>query len=312
MKNKLVIEVDLKYQSLLKEKELEIENVSDQLFDWKKKYELLLTEFETLKANSIREMDLFKENSRTEIKELNFKIQLLNEKNELNNEKESLRNLKNEYEICRKNNNDLQNEIINLRKEKECITKEKFEINLNATKDLEKLKLDIALKTTENERILNSYKLIESENVNLRNKYDNKNDEIKSLIEEKLALVQSNFTKESYIENLKSENLLLKKKFEDRDNEFYQLEKVSIEKDKTHFIKEKKDREEFLNKIENLTNKLRESQIDYKTLSENSKLEIANLKKDMNQIVEEKRFFISKFGDVNNVKDKNQSKKLLL
>jgi len=32
MKNKLIIEVDLKYQNILKEKELEIDNISDQQF----------------------------------------------------------------------------------------------------------------------------------------------------------------------------------------------------------------------------------------------------------------------------------------
>lgn len=310
MKNKFVIEVDLKYQSILKEKDLELEHANDQAFDWKKKYELLFTEYDTYKLEVNREMDILKENCRSEVKDLNFKIQLLNEKNELNNDKENLRNLKNELEISRKNINDLQNEIFNLRKEKETLTKEKFEINLSATKDLEKLKLDIAVKTTEYERIFNSFKLIESENLNLRSKFDAKNDEIKNLIEEKLALMQSGFTKENYIENLKSENLNLKKKYEEKDYEHTQLEKVSMEKDKSHFIKEKKDREEFLSKIDELTNKLREAQIDYKNLSENSKNEISNLKNELTQVIEEKKFFIAKFGDVN-IKDKNSSNLIL-
>jgi len=307
MKNKHAIEVDLKYQSILKEIDFELEHSNDQVFEWKKKYELLLTEYDTYKSVTSREFDILKENSRSEVKDLNFKIQLINEKNELNNDKENIRNLKNELDISRKNINDLQNEIFNLRKEKEILTKEKFQINLNSSKELEKLKLDIAVKTTEYERISNSYKLIEAENSNLRNKFDSKNDEIKNLIEEKLALLQNNFTKENHVENLKSENSILKKKYEEKDNENIQLEKVSIEKDKTHFIKEKKDREDFLNKIDELTNKLREAHIDYKTVSENSKYEITNLKKELAQVIEEKKFLIAKFGDIN-TKDKSSSK----
>lgn len=304
MKNKLVIEVDLKYQSIMKEKDLELEQANDQLFEMKKKYELLLTEYETHKSETSRGIDILKENCRSEVKDLTFKIQLLNEKNEINNDKENLRNLKNELEISRKNTSDLQNEIFNLRKEKESLLKEKFEINLNATKELEKLKLDVAVKTTEYERISNSFGLIETENSNLRNKYDAKNDEIKNLIEEKLSLMQSNFTKESYNENLKAENSMLKKKYEEKEDEFIQLEKVSIEKDKSHFIREKKDREEFHNKIDELTNKLRESQIDYKTLFENTKSEITNLKNELSQSTVEKNFLFSRFGDFNK-KDKN-------
>jgi len=207
-------------------------------------------------------------------------------------------------EISRKNTNDLQNEIFNLRKEKETLTKEKYEVNLNTTKDLERIKLDLAVKNTEYERIQNSYKLIENENINLRTKFDTKNDEIKNLIEEKLALMQSNFNKENHIENLKAENSSYKKKYEDKDHEYTQLEKVSMEKDRSHFIKEKKDREEFLNKIDELNNKLRESQIDYKTLNENSKSEIEKLKKELIQVIEEKKFFIAKFGNVDTKGDK--------
>jgi len=306
MKNKLIIEVDLKYQSILKEKDLELEHSNDQLFEWKKKYELLSTEYDTHRSETSREIDILKENCRSEVKDLTFKIQLLNEKNELNNDKENLRISKNELEISRKNTNDLQNEIFNLRKEKESLIKEKFEINMNSTKEHEKLKLDVAVKITEYDRISNSFKLIEEEKSNLRNKFDVKNDEIKKLIEEKLALMQSNFTKENYIENLKADNSMLKKKYEERDDEYFQLDKISIEKDKNHFIKEKKDREEFQNKIDEITNKLRETQIDYKTLIENSKNEISNLKNELSNVIEEKKFFISKFGDHNKNGKKNK------
>ena len=274
MKNKLIIEVDLKYQNILKEKEMEIDNINDILFEWKKKHELLDSEYKTVKTELYREIDQVKENHRSDIKEFNFKIQLLNEKNEMNNDKDSIRNLKSELDISRKNASDLQNEMFNLRKEKENVTKEKFETNLNISREFEKIKLELAIKSTDYERMLNSMKLYESENINLRNKFDAKNDEIKSLIEEKLNLIQNNYTKENIIENLKSENLFFKKKHDDKEHELSELEKITMEKDKNHFIKEKNEREEFQNKIEELTNRLRETQIDFRTSSENSKNEI--------------------------------------
>lgn len=303
MKNKLAIEIDLKYQNILKEKELELDNLNDQIFEWKKKNELLATEYETCKGELNREIDQIKVNYCSEVKDLNFKIQLLNEKSELNNDKESIRELKSDLEITRKNVSDFQNEIANLRKEKETLTKEKFESNLNMSKELEKSKLDLAIKNTDYERVCNSFKLIETENSNLRNKFDSKNDEIKNLIEEKLHLVQSNFSKENQIENFKAENALYKKRLDEREQEYNKLEKISMEKDKNHFLKEKKDREEFQNKNDELNNRLREMQIDYRNSQEKSKSEIETLKKDVAQLIDEKKFFISKFGEV----DKNRN-----
>jgi len=219
-----------------------------------------------------------------------------------------LRSLRNEMEIYRKNVLDLQSEIQNLRKEKENSVKEKLESNININKELEKYKLDIAVKITENERILNSFRLYETENFNLRSKYDSKNDDIKNLIEEKMSLLQVNFNKENLIENLKTENSSLKKKYEEKDYEFTQLEKLNIEKEKQNFLKEKKDREDFQNKIEELTNKLKISHIDCKNLNENSKNIIQALKEEIGQLIEEKKIFISKFGD----KEEKKSKKFFL
>jgi hypothetical protein len=295
-RNKLTVEIDLKYQNILKQKDMEMDNLNDQIFEWKKKFEIILIELDTTKSQLNKEIDILKENYRSEIKEYNFKIQLLNEKNEINNEKENLRTIKNELEISRKNILDLQSELQNLRKEKEVITKEKLENNLNINKQLEKLKLDIAIKNAENERILNSFKLIENENYNLRNKFDNKNNEIKNLVEDKMNLFQSNFNKENLIENLKTEISTLKKKYDDKDFEYIQLEKISMEKDKNNFIKEKKEREDYQNKIDELTNKLRESKIDLKNLDENSINKINVLIEEIGLLKEEKKFYVSKEG----------------
>lgn len=294
------MEVDLKYQNIIKQKDMEMDNLNDQIFEWKKKFELIQIELETTKSSLNKELDITKENYRSEVKDYNFKIQLLNEKLELNNEKETLRTTKNELEICRKNISDLQNELQNLRKEKEFAVREKLENNLNMNKDLEKLKLDLAVKSSENERTLNSFKLIEAENFNLRSKFDNKNDEIKNLIEEKMNLFQSNFNKENLLENLKSENSNLKKKFDEKDFEFMQLEKLSMEKEKNAFIKEKKDREDFQIKIDELTNRLREKEIDFKNSNESYKAQIGNLKEEIIQITEEKKMFVKNLGNNNN------------
>ena len=81
-------------RNILEHKQNENDNLNEQLFEMKKKYELLYTEHETLKSEISREINHLNERQKNEIRELMFEIQLLNEKCDSGIDRESYKNVK--------------------------------------------------------------------------------------------------------------------------------------------------------------------------------------------------------------------------
>ena len=89
-----MFELELQNRSILEQKQNEIDNLNDQLFETKKKWELLNTEHETLKTEISREINHLNERHKNEVRELMFEIQLLNDKCDSGIDRETFKNIK--------------------------------------------------------------------------------------------------------------------------------------------------------------------------------------------------------------------------
>jgi hypothetical protein len=298
LKHKLSAEYELKNKHLIQQKELEIENLNDEIFEWKRKFELLQTDYESFKNDSTREIELMKDNHRSEVKEYLFKIQILNEKCETNNEKETTRNLKHELDSYRRNFSDLQSEITSLRKEKELILTEKNEIKLSYLKELDQEKLKNKVLNNENEKMQLTLKNLETDLQNMKNQINEKNEEIKNLLVDKFNLSKVDKIRESEHESLKNEVNILRQKIFQREKENEDLLRQEHEKEKQRLIDYNYEKEDNNKKIEELTNNLREVQTDFKNYYEKSNEDLHNYKRDFYIIQEEKRNLIRKITEL--------------
>ena len=94
LRNKIVMELELQNRNILEQRQNEIDNLNENLFEMKKKYELLNTEHETLKTEIGREIKHLNERHKSEVRELMFEIQLLNEKCDAGIDRETFKNVK--------------------------------------------------------------------------------------------------------------------------------------------------------------------------------------------------------------------------
>jgi hypothetical protein len=264
MRNKIASEVELKFRHSIKEKELEIENLQEDNFAFKKKYDLLSAEYETFKSEAFRELEQSKDSHKAEIRDLLTKIQILNEKGDSNIDRETFKQLKNEAEGYRRNFADMQNELANLRKEKDILLTEKNEAKISLLKELESEKLKSSTINALNEKHLQIIKNLENEIVSLRNKLEDKNQENKILTNEKFTLLFDLKEKERDFESFKVEFRIVRQKIEERDYEIQENARKNNEKEKELFLAEKKMKEDYENKIQELTRQLKEANMEIK------------------------------------------------
>lgn len=298
MKNKLAADIELKYKHIIAKKDMEIDSLQDVNFDWKRKHEILITEYDSFKSDSLRDIELIKENHRAEIRELLFKIQLLNDKCETNVDKEAYRNIRQELDSYRKQITDMQNEISSLRKEKDLLSIEKNEVKLSLLKELDQEKLKLKMLNADYERNIQTVKNAEDEINIIREKMEEKNEENRVLMNEKFYLATELRENENEYESFKAEIKILRQKIEERDIEIEDTIKIECDREKNRFLNEKNEKEDYQRKIEDLTNNLRDTQLNFKNYYDNSSREIHNTKRDYYLLQEEKRIMIKRITEL--------------
>jgi len=83
----------------------------------------------------------------------------------------------------------MQNEIMNIRREKEQLFNEKNDTKLTLMRELDQDKFKLKNVTSDLEKCLQTIKNMEIENQKLKDRIDERNDEIKDLTNEKYSLV---------------------------------------------------------------------------------------------------------------------------
>jgi hypothetical protein len=256
--------MDLKYKNIFKEKEFEIEKLSDELFSLKSKHDILSTEYEVYKIETQKELDNRKELHKNEVRDLVSKCQILSEKCENITDKENNNNLKQELEMYRKNYMDLQNEVMFLRKEKDVIICERNDIKLSLSRELDREKMKSASIVSENEKNNQLIKITTEELSQLRSRIEEKNTENKVLINEKFNLLFELKEREREFELFKAELKFLKQKVDEREREIEEQNQINNNADKERLVNEKTEKENYEKTIEELRNQLRMAKFDGK------------------------------------------------
>lgn len=297
-KNKIIYECEETFKERLYLKERDIETLNEQLNDQSKRNELLLTEYETMKNEAQKEIEILKDSHKNEVRELLFKLQLVSEKSDSSVDKEAFRDLKNENDLIRRQNNEFMSEISALRREKELNIMEKNDTRLSLIKDLDSEKLKNRILEADNDRFNHVIKNLEYELSYLKNKLDEKNEELKSLIEEKFQLAKQIKEKELNFEQFKAEIKVLRMKMDERDKEINDTLYINSEKEKQQYLQEKEDKESLMKQIESLSFELKENQIEFKNFYEKANEEIHSYKRDFYIVSEEKKNLTQKVNEL--------------
>jgi hypothetical protein len=260
--------MELKYKHSIKEKDLEIEKLTDEVFSLRSKYEILNTEYESYKIETQKELESRKELHRNEVRDLMSKCQILTDKCDNITEKEQNKTLKQEVEMYRKNYTDLQNEVLFLRREKDVLFCERNDVKLSLTRELEHERMKSASISSENEKLSQIVKINDNELSQLRDKIEDKNSENKILTNEKFNLLFELKEKEREFELFKAELKYFKQKVLEHERELEEQDKANNEAERDRLINEKKEREYNEKLIEDLRAQLRNYKIEGKILNE--------------------------------------------
>ena len=297
-RNKIKNEIEVKYQQILVQKDHELEEQQNSINDLKRKYELLLAEYETFKNDALREINTQREVHKNEMGNLLNKIQIQNDKTGLNFDKDLFREMKNELDQSRHQINELTSEVEKLRREKESLTIEKNEIKLNIMKDSDKEKFNNKMLYTENER---NKSLIENMKLELqsnKNSMNRKDSQIKDLMNEKLNLIKQLHDNEAEFQDLKTEVITLRNLIEARDREMKNNIEYNERERKENLFREKADKENYQKQIEDLSTQLKDVKINYKNFYEQSTNELHSAQRDYHAINEEKKMLNKRINEI--------------
>ena len=300
LKNKVQNETEVKFKQIIAQKDMEIDDLNNTLNDIKRRNELIIAEYETFKNDAIKELNTQREIHQNEVKDLMHKIEIQNDKVSNNIDKDTFREIKNELDAARKHVNELTNEIDNLRRDKEQLTIERNELKMNSMKEVDKERFNNKFLTTENER--NSALLIQAKKeLDIsRMQLNEKTNEIKDLIKDKMDLVKQLHENENEFQNFKTEIITLRNRLESHEKEMTENLKQTHEEHKITLFKEKTDKENYQKQIEDLTNELKDVKINFKNYHESSSNEMKNLERDYYMLQEEKRMLLQQKTDLQN------------
>lgn len=127
-------DIENKFKQQLITKDKEIEQLNKELNQIKQEKELLILEYETYKSDSKSDLDNIKNLFQTQINSLLEKIRMTDNLDKFDNQSNDNTQLKNELDATRRQISDLNNEIDKLRHEKELLTIEKTDFQLNLMK----------------------------------------------------------------------------------------------------------------------------------------------------------------------------------
>lgn len=300
-------DIENKFKQQLITKDKEIEQLNKELNQIKKEKELLILEYETYKSDSKSDLDNIKNLFQTQINSLLEKIRMTDNLDKFDNQSNDNTQLKNELDATRRQISDLNNEIDKLRHEKELLTIEKTDFQLNLMKmqdsqnfNQKKLQADLNKAYGDLENMQNECKRL---NDNLMSKQLEINDLLKD--RENLKTILNNRETED-IETrgmIQSFKNIVKMKEEEKNNYLKEKELNFNEM----IIKERKQKEEYENQIKILNDKLAEAKSDNMIKKEN---EIKQLKEELNKYKNQKMDDNDLYVELEEMKKKKNEYKL--
>ena len=300
-------DIENKFKQELITKDKEIEQLSKELNQLKQDKELLILEYETYKNDSKSDLDNIKKLFQTQINSLLEKIRMTDNLDKFDNQSNDNTQLKNELDSTRRQISDLNNEIDKLRHEKELLTIEKTDCQLNLMKmqdsqNFNKKKLEADLN-----KAYRDLENMENECKRLSDNLINKQLEINDLLKDRENL--KNILNNRETEDIETRGMIqsfkniVKMKEEEKNNYLKEKEMNFNEM----IIKERKEKEKYENQIKDLNDKLAEAKSDNMIKKEN---EIKQLKEELNKYKNQKMDDNDLYEELEEMKKKKNEYKL--
>ena len=260
------LEIENKFKQQILNKDKEIEELTQELNKCKHANELLLTEYETYKNDTIDEMNNRNQLHKSEINNLLEKIRLgenfKNFEDDKSEQGDNIIQLKNELDLVRRQLNELNNEIDKLRHDKEILTIERNDYKLNLVKLRDSQNFNQKKVEADLNRALNTIENMKNDINILNNTLKDKNFQINDLLKKNEALSDNINNKElefqditNMVQNLKK---IIKTQDEDRNTFLIEREKTNQEM----LIKERSEKEKYQKQLDQLNIKLKEAKSD--------------------------------------------------
>ena len=281
LRKNIEIQMEAEFKQELLNKDKEINELTEELNQYKQRNELLLTEYETYKSDITNEINIQRQLHQSEVNSLLDKIKIGEKFKNLEDNGEAPENImqiKNELDSTRRNVTELNNEIDKLRHDKELLTIEKNEYKINLVKIRDSQNFNQKTLEAELNKSQNIIENMQREINDLQNVIKDREYQINDLIkqQENLNGIINNYQMNyQEMENMvKALRGMIETKEEDFNTKINEKEKVNQEK----FIKERKEKENYQKQIEELNIKLREAKSDDMIQKEN---EINKLKEEI-------------------------------
>jgi epidermal growth factor receptor substrate 15 len=278
-------DIENKFKQQLITKDKEIEQLSKELNQIKQDKELLNLEYETYKNDSKSDLDNIKRLFQTQIDSLLDKIRLTDNLDKFDGQSNDNTQLKNELDSSKRQISELNNEIDKLRHEKELLTIEKTDYQLNLMKMQDSQNFTQKKLQADLNKAYGDLENMKNENKRLSDNLYSQQAEINDLLKdrENLKNIINNHETE-FIETrgmIQSFKNVIKMKEEEKNNYLKEKELNFNEM----IIKERKEKEEYENQIKELNDKLAEAKSDNMIKKEN---EIKQLREELNKYKSQK------------------------
>lgn len=299
-RNVIFVEVENKYTEKNKTQESIIESQSNEINTLKNSNSNLQSEIDYLKNNFESEIEKMILNHKSDTRDLMFKIQVLSEKDSNEISSSYIGSLKQEVEIIKKNNHELQIEIQNNKRCLENNILEKNEIRISLLRDIDSERLKNKLLEADNDRNNHLIKNFDHEIFILKNRLQEKTEEVSVLLSDKFELSNKINEYQNQYDNFKNEIQTLRIKIEERECEFLSTLEISQQKEKNNYLNEKIEKENLISQIDFLNKELEETRLDLKNLYDKANSDIQCLKRDFYIVCEEKLMLQNKIEEVQN------------
>eukprot|EP00357_Protocruzia_adherens_P031807 CAMPEP_0115017978 /NCGR_PEP_ID=MMETSP0216-20121206/28485_1 /TAXON_ID=223996 /ORGANISM="Protocruzia adherens, Strain Boccale" /LENGTH=586 /DNA_ID=CAMNT_0002388991 /DNA_START=16 /DNA_END=1776 /DNA_ORIENTATION=+ len=282
-------ELEGPHKQELQMKQNEVDKLSEQLYETRRKFEILKTEADSYKYDNEKMVHDLKERQRVEVGELMDEISTLNERIEDSKDKERIRLLKKEADEGRIRNEKLLEEIEDLRKERDALRNQKHQDLLNFSREVDQEKSAKRALGSEVDRLGSRVQSLEDDIHGEIMKNEQKTQEITSLIQERdHGNTMARQWEEKY-KTVQREQNDLKDRLAKKDMEYEDaIKKIHME-EREKYIIERKEKGRLQREIEGLEKNFQHADGELKNSHHLHNLELEKVQKECRVLEEEKK-----------------------
>jgi len=202
---KIINELEIPHRQAIETKNQEIDRLQDQVYELKRQVEFTNSKYESIRLEAEKDIRDLKERHKFEINDLMLEIQSLQERVEDTRDKDIIRALRRELDDIKFRFYENENEMEELRREKEKLREEKNDILIKLNKQVDVEKNEKRAQKAEADRLLIKVRQLETALSNYDNKFGDEEAELIRLKNENNRLQEDNENKQRQINSLQNQ-----------------------------------------------------------------------------------------------------------